>query len=91
MSSRQLWLPQVESDLPFCVDFLLKSKLRYWSLIFRVLAGWGSACIKKLQEAGRGKLWLLAVLSGVLEPFGVKIVCGRPFSRTGLSLETLWD
>lgn len=42
---------------------------------------------KKLQEAARGKLWLLAVLSGILEPFEVKIIHGRMFSRTHLSPE----
>lgn len=41
----------------------------------------------KLWEVVREKLWLLAVLSGTLEPFGVKIVCGRKFSRTGLPPE----
>lgn len=38
MSSQQCWLPQVESDLAFYVDFLQNSKLRFWSLIFSVPA-----------------------------------------------------
>lgn len=47
----------------------------------------GFSMCKRLQEAAEGKLWLLAVLSCVLEPFGVKVVCSRTFSRTGLSPE----
>lgn len=42
---------------------------------------------KRLQEAAEGKLWLLAVLSCTLEPFGVKVVHSRTFSRTGLTRE----
>ena len=42
---------------------------------------------KYLQGAAKGKLWMLAVLSGIPEPFRVKMVCGRMFSGTGLSPE----
>lgn len=48
---------------------------------------WGSACVKGLEEAAEGKLWLLAVLSCTLEPFGVKVIHSRTFSRTGLTKE----
>lgn len=42
----------------------------------------GFSVCEKLQEPARRKLWLLAGLSGILGPFGVKIVCGRAFSET---------
>lgn len=88
MSCRQHWLPQVESDLSFFADFLQHTKLRCLFLIFRVLAVWGSACVKFwLQEAAERKLWLLAVLSCILEPFGVKVVHSRASPRTGLTRE----
>lgn len=41
---------------------------------------------ERLQEAAEGKLWLLAMLSCTLEPFGVKVVYSR-LSRTGLTRE----
>lgn len=47
-------------------------------------ACWLGFSVHKLQEAARGKLRLLAVPSGILEPLGVKIACGRTFSGTGL-------
>lgn len=49
----------------------------------------GFSVCEKLQEAARRKLWLLAKLSGILEPFGVKIVCGRAFSETVFSQRDL--
>lgn len=82
MSSRQHWLPQVESDFPFYVDFLQNSKVLVLDL--QKAYRFGFSVCKKLQETARGKLWLLAMLSGKLEPFGVKMICGRKFSRAGL-------